>query len=68
MEIGKLYKVNGDICKLERIMKFSDGSCLYEFSNEEEEILVTSYRKFQPHYYNQVPPPVTVWSDEVIPV
>ena len=69
MEVGKLYKVDGVLYKLDQIMKFTDCSCLYIFSNEEdEEFMVTSSTKILPHYYNSTPIVSTTWSNEVIPV
>ena len=72
MEVGKLYKVDGVVYTLDKIMSFSDGSILYVFSNEEEdEFMVSSYMKTSlPYYYDYTrsPPVSTIWSNEVIPV
>ena len=68
MEVGKLYKVDGVVSKLDKIMVFSDGSTLFIFSNEEEEeLMVTSYTKRTPSYYNNIQPDVTVFSNTITP-
>ena len=69
MDIGKSYKVDDEIFKLDKIHQYSDGSRMYVFSNEEyEEYIVTSYSKTPP-YYNHITPVTTIiWSSVIIPV
>jgi hypothetical protein len=55
MEIGKSYRVDSIVYVLNSIFNFADGSCMFIFSNDEEdEFIVTSYKKVIDHYCSPI--------------
>jgi hypothetical protein len=68
MEIGKSYRVDNIIYQLNEILNFPDGSSAFIFSNEEDELIVTSYRKLISSPYERILRWEHIMSDAVIEV